>query len=101
MHHDLFGATLPHNAAGWCFAFLAILGAASVVLLAVEQFAELFGGAKLQFRPIGGLALPISWLVWSSALIYSNPGTTTAFSSLGGLFVIAVAMRLLAGRRNG
>jgi hypothetical protein len=101
MHHDLFGATLPHNAAGWCFAFLAILAATSMALLAVEQFAELFGGKKPRIRPLGGLALPASWLIWSVALIYWRPGTTSALSSLGGLFVIAVAMRLLTRRRNG
>jgi hypothetical protein len=101
MHHDLFGASLPHSAAGWCFTFFAILGAIALFLLALEQFTDLFGGTKTFFRPLGGLALPITWIIWSAALIYWHLETTTVLSCLGGLFVIAVAMRLMARSRNG
>lgn len=97
MHRDLLGASLPHSTAGWCFAFFAILGGLSVFLLAVEKFVELFNGKRLPIDPLGGLALPAGWIVWSAAMIYWKLNLTTALTALIGLLAMVV-IRVLASR---
>lgn len=97
MHRELLGASLPHSTAGWCFAFIAILGGLSVFLLAVEKFVELFSGKRLPIDPLGGLALPAGWIIWGAAMIYWKLDLTTALTVLVGLAVI-VAIRVIAAR---
>jgi hypothetical protein len=95
MHKELLGASLPNSTAGWCFVFLVVLVTLAGALTAIEQFFKLFAGRNPGFRPLGGLALPLGWVVWSVALLYWKAGTATGLSVLLGLLVIITALTIL------
>ena len=98
MHSELLGASLPQTAAGWCFAFFAIIAALSVLLAAVEQFSRLFGGQGLGIKPLAGLALPCGGMVWSVALLYWKITPATVLCVLLGTLAITIAMVTLLRR---
>jgi hypothetical protein len=100
MHRELLGASLPGSAAGWGFAFFAVLGSVAVALTAIEQFFQLFADRDPRFRPLSGLALPVGWVVWSAALLCWKIDTATVLSALLGLFAIVAAMAILARIRK-
>jgi hypothetical protein len=67
-------------------------------LKAVEEFLKLTERHERVFRPLGGLAVPIGWVAWGSALVWTYRSPASVLLFLLGLMAILIALQTLVQR---
>lgn len=101
MHPELLGTPLPDTPILWLALLVSIATALVAMLSVVERFLELFYVHTAILRRYGGLALPVSWAIWSILLLYWRFETLTVLVVLLGTLCIAIVTTALFRRSQG